>query len=62
MGKETGKCRPAIAAAAPSPESDIAKVMLTESTELRAAMTRPAFREAVNAFIEKRQPEFHKGS
>jgi enoyl-CoA hydratase/carnithine racemase len=42
-------------------ETDIAKIMLTESTELRAAMTRPAFREAVNAFLEKRQSDFHKG-
>jgi len=43
-------------------ESDIAKIMVTESTELRAAMTRPAFREAVNAFLEKRQPDFHKAN
>lgn len=42
-------------------ESDIPKIMLAEGTELRAGMTRPAFREAVNAFIEKRQPDFHKG-
>jgi enoyl-CoA hydratase/carnithine racemase len=43
-------------------EGDIPKIMRTESTELRAAMTRPAFREAVNAFLEKRQPDFHKGT
>ena len=42
-------------------ESDIPKIMLTESTELRAAMTRPAFKEAVSAFVEKRQPDFHRG-
>ena len=41
-------------------ESDIPKMMLAESTELRAAMKRPAFREAVNAFLEKRQPDFHR--
>jgi enoyl-CoA hydratase/carnithine racemase len=42
-------------------ESDLLKIMTAESTELRAAMQRPAFREAVNAFLEKRQPDFHKG-
>jgi enoyl-CoA hydratase/carnithine racemase len=43
-------------------EGDLLKIMIAESTELRAAMQRPAFREAVNAFIEKRQPDFHKSA
>ncbi len=43
-------------------EGDIAKIMETEGAELRAALQRPPFREAVNAFIEKRQPDFHKDS
>jgi enoyl-CoA hydratase/carnithine racemase len=43
-------------------EGDIAKIMDTEGSELRAALQRPPFREAVNAFMEKRQPDFHKGS
>jgi enoyl-CoA hydratase/carnithine racemase len=42
-------------------ESDLRKIMVEEGTELLAATQRPAFREAVNAFMEKRQPDFHKG-
>jgi 2-(1,2-epoxy-1,2-dihydrophenyl)acetyl-CoA isomerase len=42
-------------------ESDLRKIMVAEGTELLAAVERPAFREAVNAFMEKRQPDFHKG-
>jgi enoyl-CoA hydratase/carnithine racemase len=42
-------------------ESDLLKIMTAEMIELRAATQKPAFREAVNAFLEKRQPDFHKG-
>jgi 2-(1,2-epoxy-1,2-dihydrophenyl)acetyl-CoA isomerase len=31
-----------------------------ESTEFQAAMKRPTFKEASQAFMEKRQPDFHK--
>ena len=41
-------------------ETDIGKVMVSEGTELLAATARPAFGEAVSAFLEKRQPDFHK--
>jgi 2-(1,2-epoxy-1,2-dihydrophenyl)acetyl-CoA isomerase len=41
-------------------ESDLQKVMTSEGQELLAAALRPAFGEAVNAFLEKRQPDFHK--
>lgn len=41
-------------------ESDLATVQQREGQEFTAAMARPAFREAVNAFMEKRQPDFHK--
>jgi enoyl-CoA hydratase/carnithine racemase len=41
-------------------ETDIGKVMLREHEELLACYEKPAFREAVNAFTEKRQPDFHK--
>jgi hypothetical protein len=34
--------------------------MVAEGTELPAATQRPAFREAVNALIEKRQPDFRR--
>jgi enoyl-CoA hydratase/carnithine racemase len=40
-------------------ETDIHKVMTDESQELMAAALRPSFGEAVNAFLEKRQPNFH---
>lgn len=40
-------------------ETDIHKVMTSEGQELMAAALRPSFREAVNAFLEKRQPNFH---
>jgi enoyl-CoA hydratase/carnithine racemase len=41
-------------------EADIHKVMTSEGQELMAAALRPSFREAVSAFLEKRQPDFHK--
>lgn len=41
-------------------ESDLATIQQREGQEFTAAMARPAFREAVNAFMEKRQPDFHK--
>jgi enoyl-CoA hydratase/carnithine racemase len=40
-------------------ETDLQKVMTREAEELMAAALRPSFREAVNAFLEKRQPDFH---
>jgi len=40
-------------------ETDLHKVMTSEAQELMAAALRPSFREAVNAFLEKRQPDFH---
>jgi len=40
-------------------ETDIHKVMTDEANELMAAAMRPSFAEAVNAFLEKRQPNFH---
>ena len=41
-------------------EPDIGEVMAREAKELLAAAQRPAFREAVTAFMEKRRPDFHK--
>lgn len=41
-------------------ETDLQKIMANEGRELLAATARPAFREAVSAFMEKRQPDFHK--
>jgi enoyl-CoA hydratase/carnithine racemase len=41
-------------------EADLHKVMTDEAQELMAAALRPTFGEAVNAFLEKRQPDFHK--
>lgn len=41
-------------------EGDIVKIHEREQQEFQAAMDRPAFKEAVNAFTEKRQPDFHK--
>jgi enoyl-CoA hydratase/carnithine racemase len=36
--------------------------MMRETEELTAGTKRPAFREAVMAFMEKRKPDFHKES
>ncbi|MFC1990381.1 enoyl-CoA hydratase/isomerase family protein [Chloroflexota bacterium] len=41
-------------------ESDIMTIHERERQEFTAAQARPAFKEAVNAFLEKRQPDFHK--
>ncbi|MDI6857718.1 MAG: enoyl-CoA hydratase-related protein [Dehalococcoidia bacterium] len=43
-------------------EPDIRKIMTRESEELLAGTQRPAFREAVMAFMEKRKPDFHRES
>ena len=41
-------------------ESNLRTVYDRELQEFKAAQARPAFKEAVNAFLEKRQPDFHK--
>jgi len=41
-------------------EVDIPTVQRREGVELAAAISRPSFKEAVRAFLEKRQPDFHK--
>ena len=41
-------------------EGDIMTLHQREGVEFAAAMERPAFKEAVRAFLEKRQPDFHK--
>ena len=41
-------------------ETDIGEVLKRENAEFAAAMERPAFKEAVTAFLEKRQPDFHR--
>ncbi|MBI1800599.1 MAG: enoyl-CoA hydratase/isomerase family protein [Chloroflexi bacterium] len=41
-------------------ESGLDKVKERENAEFRAAMQRPAFKESVQSFMEKRQPNFHK--
>lgn len=41
-------------------EPSLEAVMKREGREFNAAMKRPHFKEAVRAFIEKRQPDFHK--
>jgi enoyl-CoA hydratase/carnithine racemase len=41
-------------------EGDIRAIQQREGVELAAAVTRPSFKEAVRAFLEKRQPDFHK--
>ncbi len=41
-------------------EGDITTLHQREGVEFTAAMERPSFKEAVRAFLEKRQPDFHK--
>jgi 2-(1,2-epoxy-1,2-dihydrophenyl)acetyl-CoA isomerase len=41
-------------------EGDIKTIQEREGVEVRAATARPAFKEAVTAFLQKRQPDFHK--
>ncbi len=41
-------------------ETDLAEVIRQEDREFAAAMQRPAFKEAVDAFLEKRQPQFNR--
>ena len=43
-------------------EGDIKTIQQREGVELAAAVASPAFKEAVRAFLEKRQPNFHKSS
>jgi len=41
-------------------DGDLASIMKREVVEFNQAMERPHFKEAVRAFIEKRQPDFHR--
>ncbi len=41
-------------------QPDLMEVMKQEMVEFNAAMARPTFKEAVSAFTEKRQPDFHE--
>jgi len=41
-------------------EANFATILEREQREFSAALARPSFREAVSAFIEKREPDFHK--
>jgi len=41
-------------------ETNLGEVLKREDAEFAAAMQRPQFKEAVKAFLEKRQPEFHR--
>lgn len=41
-------------------EGDILTIRDREGKEFGAALARPSFKEAVTAFMEKRQPDFHK--
>lgn len=40
-------------------ETSLEEVLDRENAEFAAAIERPAFKEAVRAFLEKRQPQFH---
>jgi enoyl-CoA hydratase/carnithine racemase len=42
-------------------ETSLEGVLKREDKEFAAAMQRPAFKEAVKAFLEKRPPDFHRG-
>jgi enoyl-CoA hydratase/carnithine racemase len=41
-------------------EPDLFEVMKREWKEFNAALARPTFKEAVDSFLEKRKPDFHK--
>ncbi len=41
-------------------EGDLGEVLKREDVEFAAAQQRPAWKEAVSAFLEKRQPDFHR--
>ena len=41
-------------------ETDLGEVLNREDQEFAAAMERPYFKEAVKAFLDKRQPQFHR--
>ncbi len=41
-------------------EGEISVIQQREGVELAAAIAKPAFKEAVRAFLEKRQPDFNK--
>lgn len=41
-------------------ETDLEAVWKREMQEFAAAVERPAFKEAVTAFLEKREPQFHR--
>ncbi len=43
-------------------EPSMDEIMKREVVEFNEAMQRPYFKEAVKAFVEKRQPDFHKAS
>ncbi len=40
--------------------ADLREIMGREVVEFNAAMARPHFKEAVQAFLEKREPDFHR--
>ncbi len=42
-------------------ESDMRQAMKRENAEFGAAQARPSWKEAVTAFREKREPDFHRG-
>ncbi len=42
-------------------ETSLEEVLKREDVEFAAATERPAFKEAVDAFLDKRQPDFHRG-
>ena len=41
-------------------DSNLDAVRERENAEFRAAMRRPTFQEAVQSFMQKRQPDFHQ--
>ncbi len=41
-------------------ETELKEVLKRENAEFAAAMDRPAFKEAVSAFLDKRRPDFHR--